>query len=370
MTEFVPIGRMFDVHYGNGAITKRYMHGHPGSYPVYSASADDRKVAGYIDSYDHEGEAISFVRIGYAGSAALRTGRFSVTCNVLILKPKTDYIGSLYLPYFVDVITDALKLVAQGRFKEDGTHDYTQVTQRMAREAEVWVPFKAGKPDLEAQRSLHGRVARINGVRRQLKFARKKVEGILFALPEHTGSTLEFEVSKLFDVVRGKSGYTNLYCRANPGEYPVYTAATMDLKPNRISSYDHEVEAIHYTAQGLHAGTVFHRPEHKFSMTGDAGILVRRDNGVHYPYALYELKRIFDAEGFCWASNTASKDKIAKLRVRFPVNAEGQLDVEAQIAIARGHANLYEQRERLVAQLRRLEEARVVPLDLEGREAA
>lgn len=355
------VSELFTVKYGNSKITNAYIRERPGPYPVYSATVDPHKVAGSIDHFDHEGECLSFVRIGYAGHVILRSGKFSVTCNVLLLVPKPDVRSKLHLPYFVSVITDAFKEVARGRFKEDGTQDYTQITQSVAREVQIDVPFTEGDIDYEKQKALSEKVETIAAAKARLSEISKRVDGLEFEFSVNDGgASAEFRLGRLFDTIRGKSSYTRSYAVTNPGVHPLYTAATRQVNPNRISRWDHDLEALHYTAQGAYAGTVFHRQRHKFSMTGDAGILVRRSTDILYRYAFYEVRRVFNDQGFCWASNTASKGKIEQLALTFPVDPHGSLDVERQNAIADRHEKLCSARLEVSTALRRLGQAKVI----------
>lgn len=354
------ISDLFSIVYGNGALTKAYIHENPGAFPVFGASADPGKSAGSISTFDFESDALSFVRIGYAGHVALRKAPFSVTCNVLVLKPKPEWAGLLHLPYMVPIISSSFRMVATGRFKEDGRQDYTQINQKMALNATISVPVdEDDKPDLKEQISLSDRYERLKGVRSSLAGTAARLFEFRFALDLREVKYAELPLSEAFAIIRGNSEYTEKYALAHAGHFPLYTAATRNIKPDKISMYDHNVEALHYTTEGAHAGTVFHRPKHKFSMSGHAGILVRKTPEIFYDYALYEVSRVFGGQGFRWASNTPSKSKISDLMLRFPVDPAGKLDVKAQQAIAKRMSALLRQRDETVEALKRLAAAEV-----------
>lgn len=363
MAEFkeFSIRELFDIVYGNGELTKAHIHAHPGPHPVFGASADPSRTAGSIDSFDFDADALSFVRIGYAGHVALRQAPFSVTCNVLVLKPKSEWAKAIHLRYFVPVISAAFRVVATGRFKEDGRQDYTQINQAMALAATISVPVDAdGRPDLPAQMLLADRYDRLAGIRSDLSRTAEDLSTLNFGLELRDVEVAEISLEEAFDVRKGVSTYTEKFALANVGSYPLYTAATRNVKPALINTFDHEVEALHYTTEGAHAGTVFHRPKHRFAISGHAGILTRKRADISYAYALREVSRVFAGEGFRWASNTPSKNKIRDLRLRFPVTADGAFDLVAQEAIATRMRKLDAQREATVDALQRLAKAEVI----------
>lgn len=356
-----PVGRFFDVEGGNSKLTKKHMRAHPGEHPVYGATVGADTVIGRIDSADFLQDGLSFVRIGYAGHVALRRAPFSVTCNVFVLVPKGEVLDRLHLPYFVRVVSAALKDAAVGRPGKDGSHDYMQVTKGAALAATVPVPVDAdGAPDVSAQEALAARYERISATKAELSETAKKLGRLRLALPLDGVATADVALSDAFDLTAGKGRYTRAYARSHPGEYPLYTAATQGADVDKIDTWDHDTEALHYTIQGANAGTVFHRSRHKFSMTGDAGILVRRTESIDYRFAYHAVSELFAAQGFRWASNTASKPKVLNLKLRLPVLPNGEPDLLAQQAIAARLDTKLKARSEIQDALRRLAEKDVV----------
>jgi len=75
-----------------------------GIYPVYSSQTKDDGCLGYIDTFDYEGEYITWTTDGVnAGTVFLRSGRFNCTniCGTLKLNKKCNVIG--YLAYSLQV---------------------------------------------------------------------------------------------------------------------------------------------------------------------------------------------------------------------------------------------------------------------------
>lgn len=86
--EIKPIWALFTL--GRGRVISKYDIGkHPGIYPVYSSQTEHEGVMGYIDSYDFEGEHITWTTDGaYAGTVFYRTGKFNCTNVCGTLYPK------------------------------------------------------------------------------------------------------------------------------------------------------------------------------------------------------------------------------------------------------------------------------------------
>jgi type I restriction enzyme, S subunit len=77
-----------------------------GRYPVYSSQTKDNGCLGYINTFDYEGEYITWTTDGVnAGTVFLRQGQFNCTniCGTLNLKSKNQFLS--YLFYFLQVIT-------------------------------------------------------------------------------------------------------------------------------------------------------------------------------------------------------------------------------------------------------------------------
>ena len=77
-----------------------------GQYPVYSSQTKDDGCLGYIDTFDYEGEYITWTTDGVnAGTVFLRRGKFNCTniCGTLRLIKNNQFLN--YLLYFLQVIT-------------------------------------------------------------------------------------------------------------------------------------------------------------------------------------------------------------------------------------------------------------------------
>lgn len=98
--EWKKLGEIADIQRGR-VISKKYLEDHKGKYPVYSSQTKDEGVIGKIDTYDFDGEYITWTTDGaYAGTVFYRKGKFSITNICGLITPK-DQLIIKYLYYWL-----------------------------------------------------------------------------------------------------------------------------------------------------------------------------------------------------------------------------------------------------------------------------
>ncbi len=94
-------------------MSKEYLHTNAGPYPVYSSQTADDGVFGYINSYDYDGEYITWTTDGAnAGSIFYRNGKFSITNVCGLLKVRVSDVNAKFLSYILATV--AKKYVSSG----------------------------------------------------------------------------------------------------------------------------------------------------------------------------------------------------------------------------------------------------------------
>jgi len=74
--EWKKLGEVCEIKRGR-VISKRYLEMHQGEYPVYSSQTRDNGKIGSIDTYDFDGEYVTWTTDGaYAGTIFYRSGKF------------------------------------------------------------------------------------------------------------------------------------------------------------------------------------------------------------------------------------------------------------------------------------------------------
>ena len=95
-------------------MSKDFIRNNPGDYPVYSSQTENNGVLGLINSYNYDGDYLSWTTDGAkAGTVFRRSGKFSVTnvCGLLKIKDENRIVFD-YLYYILSSTTP--KYVAKG----------------------------------------------------------------------------------------------------------------------------------------------------------------------------------------------------------------------------------------------------------------
>lgn len=87
-------------------MSKDYLTANAGEYPVYSSQTANEGVFGRINTFDYDGEYITWTTDGAnAGSIFYRNGKFSITNVCGLLKVKTEEVNAKYLAYILSTVT-------------------------------------------------------------------------------------------------------------------------------------------------------------------------------------------------------------------------------------------------------------------------
>jgi hypothetical protein len=98
--------------------------------------------------------------------------------------------------------------------------------------------------------------------------------------------------------------------------------------------------------------------KHKFSINGDARILIRKSDQLNYEYLTVELQRAFKQHNFNWENKT-SITKIRNIKLRVPVTEAGEYDYAAQEAIAEARRKIDELKLLVVKELDKMLQIKV-----------
>ncbi|MDR0303491.1 MAG: N-6 DNA methylase, partial [Chitinispirillales bacterium] len=201
----------------------------------------------------------------------------------------------------------------------------------------VEIPFdEQGNIDVEKQKEVIEKYEYIAELNKKISQYKKQIEELKVEI-ENEYDIEKFRLDNLFEIKSGNSKLTQNYLNNHKGEYVVYSANT---KQNgifgHIDSYDFDIECIQLTANGVYAGTFFYREKHKFSINGDARLLIKKNEKLDYHYLLNELKNVFIAHNFNW-ENKPTIEKIKPIEISVPINSKCEFDLSAQQQIAEKH---------------------------------
>jgi len=129
-----PLINMLDPVRGKSKYTKKYGEANKGNYPVYSASAS--RPLTYIDTFDYDGEYLSWSMNGFAGTVTVLSGKFSINGDRGILFPKHVDIDIQYLRYILHPI---FRQRIKGRRGDKGSDEFTKLYPSMI--ADIFIPM-------------------------------------------------------------------------------------------------------------------------------------------------------------------------------------------------------------------------------------
>lgn len=99
--DFKELGEVCEIRRGR-VISKEYLKQNTGIYPVYSSQTAENGVFGRINSYDYDGEYVTWTTDGAnAGSVFYHQGKFNITNVCGLLKPKYLKLDIKYLFYIL-----------------------------------------------------------------------------------------------------------------------------------------------------------------------------------------------------------------------------------------------------------------------------
>lgn len=337
---------LFSIERGKSKYTKKYGNQNKGEYPVYSAS--NNAPLTYINTFDFDGEYLTWATNGFAGYIKLLNGKFSFNADRGLLKPLRDNINIIYVK---NIIEPVLRGLAKGRKGEKGQDEFTKVYPSMIKNVEIQMPVdKDGSFDVDAQNELVDKIIFIGELKSRIKDYRKQIE-LLNVEIKNDFKKKSFRMDMLFDIISGNSKLTRKYLDKNKGEFVVYSANT---KQNGvfgyINNFDHNTECIQITTNGVYAGTAFYRKKQKFSINGDARLLVKKEKTLDYNYLLNEIRNEFNLHNFNW-ENKPTVAKVKPIKISIPIKPNGEYDIQVQNKIAVKYQKIQLIKDRIIEEL-------------------
>ena len=328
-TEIYKVKDLFDIERGKSRYTKKYGDTNKGDFPVYSAS--NNAPLTFINTFDFDGKFLTWATNGFAGYIMLIDGKFSINADRGLLKSKHENIN---IQYIKTVLEPKLRELAKGRKGEKGEDEFTKVYPSMLENVEIEMFIdKNGKFDIESQNEIAEKYEYVTELKAKIEDYKKQIEELNVEI-ENEYHKEKFKLDNLFEIKSGNSKLTQNYLNSNKGEYVVYSANT---KQNGIFGYidtfDYDIECLQLTTNGVYAGTFFHREKHKFSINGDARLLIKKNENLDYYYLLNELKNVFITHNFNW-ENKPTIEKIKPIEILVPITSKGEFDLSAQQQIA------------------------------------
>ena len=157
--------------------TKTYGQSHKGEYPVYSAS--NNAPLTYINSFDYDGEFLTWATNGFAGYIKVLDEKFSINGDRGLLIRKNDRIDIEYVQFVLEPI---LRELAKGRKGDKGGDEFTKVYPSMVENATIFIPvLPDGSYDIMTQRAIAEKYKKIKEIENLLLLELKKIGDFLWS---------------------------------------------------------------------------------------------------------------------------------------------------------------------------------------------
>jgi len=322
------VSKLFDTERGLSKYTKKYGNIHKGKFPVFSAS--NNAPLTHIDTFDFDGEYLTWATNGFAGYIKITSGKFSINADRGLLKPKQENLNSKYVKYKLEPI---LRKLAKGRKGEKGEDEFTKVYPSMLADIKIDFPVNSNDEiDVFAQNEIVEKIVFIEEIKQKVEECKKKINELNIEVKNIGEKNKLMKIKDIFNIEKGKSKYTNKYIQNHCGEYPLYSSQTVnDGIIGKINSFDFNSKCITWTTDGVHAGTVFLRNE-KFSMTTHCGALIPKSNIKNisldfiYSFLKENLKQYARGE----QNKRITVNIIKDIEILFPIDKSGNFDLKAQ----------------------------------------
>ena len=163
----------------------------------------------------------------------------------------------------------------------------------------------------------------------------------------------QITLNDIFHIKSGNSKITKKFVEKNKGNFVVYSANTKEKGIfGYINTFDFNVECIQITTNGVYAGTVFYRKKHKFSINGDARLLIKKVENLDYKFLMHQIQKVFLTHNFNW-QNKPTIAKIKNIKIRIPVKNK-KFDIDKQKEIAKKHIAIENMRHTLEQELKNI----------------
>jgi len=320
---------LFELLIGKRLLRKDYFSS-SGNIPAYSSNVFTPFVQTKESNIDDF--TVPYVIWGIDGNFefnVIETGSlFSITDHCGAIKIKNQKINPYYLAY-----------ILRQKKHVYGFDRGLRASLTNMQKVEIEIPVDdSGDFDLTEQRKIADKFTLFNDMRKEInrKYTEIVDSNVRIDLSEYV--MYEYSLGEILTPIKGKSMYTKKYGDIHKGDYPVFSASS-NAPLTYIDTYDYDGDYLSWSTNGF-AGTVTILSG-KFSINGDRGILLPKQEGINIQYLRYILQPIFRrlAKG---RKGDKGEDEFTKLypsmifgvQIPFPINDRDEISLSAQQEIA------------------------------------
>lgn len=177
--------------------------------------------------------------------------------------------------------------------------------------------------------------------------------------PEHSTLYKNFILENILESHSGNQNLKKSFIEKNKGEFPVYSSNTKENGLfGYINTYDHDIECVQITTNGVYAGTVFYREKHKFSINLDARLYIPKESNLDCLYLSFELQRVLGKKNFNWEYKPTI-ERTKHLKIRIPVTKDGSFDINKQKELAQKYKKVEDVKKNISRELEKIENIKV-----------
>lgn len=301
-------------------ISGQYIENHKGNYPVYSSQTFNYGIMGSIDTFDFDGEYITWTTDGiYAGTCFYRNGKFNCTnvCGTLKVKDKSKILPRC--------LSDILNLFT-------GNYVDRKANSKLMNNvmAEIQIPV----PPLEIQKQIVAECSaldeKVKKWNLEVQELSKKINDLLNALYTQARNTVRLSNENIFNISIGRRVVDKEM--DEKFDVPVISANVFEPmgKINKLLITDFSKNSVLWGIDGDWMTNVIEK-NIQFYPTDHCGILRVKDDSILERYLAYALFKVGENARFS-RSNRASIDRIKSLSIpvpELPVQKEIVAKIEA-----------------------------------------
>lgn len=336
-------------------LTKGYIEKNKGEYPVYSGQVLTGDISNYLNSYKYDCECVIWTTYGSsAGYLKYVKGKFNIGRNASGLILKDEFINKIDMEWF--------KITHEHIFLQNIRADHKgqkRMPHQIVNNIKIKIPVnKNGDIDLIRQMEIKERYNKIFKIKNTIKSIKEDVKNIRIFIDNQDRAIKEFRIEELFNIKKGLSKYTKKYGNENKGIYEVYSASN-NVVLTKINSYDYDGRYLTWASNGL--GGYMKIINGKFSINGDRGLLIPKDDKILIDYVKYILQPILRniAKGRRGENGKNEFTKVStymikSVKIPMPIDDNGELDYNVQKKIAKKYEEMTQIKEILIEELEEL----------------
>jgi type I restriction-modification system DNA methylase subunit len=318
---------LFSIERGKSKYTKKYGNQNKGEFPVYSAS--NNAPLTHINTFDYDGEFLTWATNGFAGYIKLLNGKFSFNADRGLLNPLKDNIN---ITYVKNVIEPILRGLAKGRKGEKGQDEFTKVYPSMIENVEIKMPINLDNEfDVDAQNEIVEKILFIEELKDRIELYKNQLKNIVVEI-QNEFNCKSFKVSELFEIL-GEENLTKTHINSNKGEFPVFSGQIENGGIfGFLNSYKYEETILTWVTYG-NSGHILKRSG-KFNIGRNNCGLRPKNELISLDYVKFIAQPIFIDNVKGEKQKSLPQSIVKNLEIPIPIKKDGTYDFDIQSLIA------------------------------------